>query len=237
MLSANQLINYCIQAIEHPYFYGTYGQKATKQLYNSKKKQYPKYYNWNYKNSFTGQRVFDCVGLIKGAIWSDGDFNKTPKYAKATDLSADGMFNKCTKKGSIKNIPEIVGLLVHCSGHIGVYVGNGYVIEARGHEYGVQKNKLKDRHFTEYGYCPYIEYTAPVTIKPPVKPSVNIKYFKKCKSSYSSIVDALKSIGEPSNYMYRKKIAIKNGIKNYCGSAAQNVKMLNKLKKGILIKP
>lgn len=64
-----------------------------------------------------------------------------------------------------------------------------------------------------------------------------VTYFKKCNSKYTSIVDALKSIGADSSYAYRKKIAAKNNISNYSGTAAQNTKMLNLLKNGKLIKP
>lgn len=63
------------------------------------------------------------------------------------------------------------------------------------------------------------------------------EYFKKCKSGFLSLSDALESIGENPSYSYRKKIALANSIKNYKGSAAQNIKMLSLLKKGKLIKP
>lgn len=234
MITNLQLVEYAKKAIGLPYFYGTFGHLATKALYNAKKKQYPKYYDWEYKTSYNGKRVFDCVGLIKGALWSGGNFSVNPKYKRSEDLSANGMFNKCKNTGNISNIPEVVGLLVWCDGHIGIYAGNGYVIEARGHAYGVQKNKLSARGFKKYGYCPFVTYqTAPN----PEKPVVNAKYFPKCKTSYYSIVDALKSVGAGSNYIYRKEIATANGIKRYCGSAQQNIDMLNMLKAGKLKRP
>ncbi|MBP5380094.1 MAG: glucosaminidase domain-containing protein [Ruminococcus sp.] len=62
-------------------------------------------------------------------------------------------------------------------------------------------------------------------------------YFKRCSSSYSSIVDALNSIGADSSFNYRKKIAAANNISNYSGTAAQNTQMLNLLKAGQLVKP
>lgn len=57
-------------------------------------------------------------------------------------------------------------------------------------------------------------------------------------SSYkgNSIVDALKQIGIDSSFSNRKKIAIRNNISNYTGTAIQNTKMLNLLKKGKLLK-
>ena len=62
-------------------------------------------------------------------------------------------------------------------------------------------------------------------------------YFKKYTGNSDSIVDALKSISEESEYGYRSMIASKNGITNYTGSATQNTKLLNLLKAGKLIRP
>lgn len=65
----------------------------------------------------------------------------------------------------------------------------------------------------------------------------NVKYFKKYKGTSGSIVVALTSINEDSSFDYRRKIAIKNKITNYKGTYEQNIKMLNLLKNGKLIKP
>lgn len=62
-------------------------------------------------------------------------------------------------------------------------------------------------------------------------------YFKKYTGKTVSIVDALKAIGSNPTFTYRKKIAAKNGIKNYSGTAAQNTTMLILLKQGKLLKP
>lgn len=62
------------------------------------------------------------------------------------------------------------------------------------------------------------------------------KYYKKCANKYTSIVDALKSIGVDSSFSNRKKIASANGIKGYLGLPYQNIRMLNLLKSGTLKK-
>lgn len=69
-----------------------------------------------------------------------------------------------------------------------------------------------------------------------VKSAGTTKYYKKCASKYTSIVDALKSIGVDSSYSNRRKIASKNGIKAYVGLPSQNIRMLNLLKTGTLKK-
>ncbi len=65
---------------------------------------------------------------------------------------------------------------------------------------------------------------------------IDIKYYEPCLKKYASISEALKSIGADGSYAHRKKIAIKNGITNYTGTAKQNITILNKLKQGKLIK-
>lgn len=58
------------------------------------------------------------------------------------------------------------------------------------------------------------------------------KNTSKAKSSYkgNSLVDYLKSIKVDSSPANRKKIAAKYGIKNYKGTAAQNLQLLNKMR-------
>lgn len=51
-----------------------------------------------------------------------------------------------------------------------------------------------------------------------------------------SFVDGLKSIGVDSSFVNRKRIARANGIDNYKGTAFQNNRLLNMLKKGTLRK-
>lgn len=64
-----------------------------------------------------------------------------------------------------------------------------------------------------------------------------IKYFPKCDESIQSITKGLENICSFKSMKYRKKIAEVNDIKNYEGTTEQNMELLNKLKKGLLIKP
>lgn len=78
------------------------------------------------------------------------------------------------------------------------------------------------------GYI-YLPLTEKVTLN-------TTKYYSACASKYTSIVKALNSINVNSSYSHRAKIAKANGISGYRGSASQNIKMLNLLKQGKLIK-
>lgn len=60
-------------------------------------------------------------------------------------------------------------------------------------------------------------------------------YYAKYTGSSTSIVDALKSLGIDSSFSNREKIAAKNGINNYSGTASQNSQLLALLKQGKLI--
>ena len=68
--------------------------------------------------------------------------------------------------------------------------------------------------------------------------SKKVKYYEPIKSyKGNSFVDALKKRGVSATMAFRKKIASVNGIKNYTGTAKQNSKLLNLMKKGKLVKP
>lgn len=153
------------------YWYGTCGYACTETLLKSKTNQYPDHYGDSrmskYKKHIAEGRVCsDCIGLFKSYAWDkDGDIDtRASSYGsnEQPDNGSKTTLNKCKVKGSIDTIPEIPGLAVwtETGGHIGVYVGGGYVVEARGFSYGVQRNQLNKRGFTTWGLYPFVEYTA-----------------------------------------------------------------------------
>ena len=161
------LVEHCKKALNEgwQYVYGTIGQVLTKTILAQKQAQYPEQINKyiDLIKTFIGKRTVDCVNLIKSYLWWDSSKNdvvydiKYDKY-EGTWMSADGAFSKATEKGDISTIPEIPGICVRYPGHIGVYIGNGEVIEARGTKYGVVKTKLNERGWTHWLKYPGIEY-------------------------------------------------------------------------------
>lgn len=112
------------------------------------------------RHNWLGKRTADCVGLIKGYGWYDTESGKIAVGSNGMqDVTADGMFSAATEKGTIDTIPEIPGLAVWHEGHIGIYIGNGEVIEAMGTQYGVVKTQLKNGKWTHWLKVPYIQYT------------------------------------------------------------------------------
>lgn len=64
------------------------------------------------------------------------------------------------KNGSISTLPEVPGVLLFLNGHVGVYIGGGYAVEARGFAYGVVMTKVAGRGWKNWAYIPssVIEY-------------------------------------------------------------------------------
>lgn len=70
--------------------------------------------------------AFDCSGLICYYL------SKVGRENKGFDMRADDLYNHYPKSEILEP-----GMLVHRSGHIGVYIGYNHVIEARGRDWGV----------------------------------------------------------------------------------------------------
>ena len=155
------LASFAVQCLGRPYIYGTYGQILTERLLLDRASTYPsrigpervKYAREHY----IGKRVSDCEGMIKNYLWADSP-DTAPTYNASQDLSANGAFQAATVKGKIDTIPEVPGICVRYSGHVGVYIGNGEVVEERGFNYGCVKTRLKDRAWTDWFEHPWIDY-------------------------------------------------------------------------------
>lgn len=160
------------------YANGMFGQPITKSIIEQKANQLPNWYNKsNRKESLynlvgQGYFGFDCVCLIKAVLWGwNGDLTKTNGGAvygsnNVPDINADQMIESCIDVSTdFSNIQ--VGEVVWISGHIGVYVGDGTVIECTPKwENRVQYTAVvnlgfergKARFWTKHGKLPYIQY-------------------------------------------------------------------------------
>ena len=163
MFTSKQLADFCkeVYAAKWVYWYGTYGKKCSKSLYESKKRQYPSHYTADRTSGYMreiaeGRTCADCVGMIKGFFWKNGKVDAEPKYAtnNCPDVSANGMIKLCKETGKIATIPDEPGLVVWKDGHIGVYIGNGYTIEMRGFAYDCVKRKVTAGPWTKWGRLP-----------------------------------------------------------------------------------
>ena len=92
------------------------------------------------------------------------------------DVGANQMNDLAVDKGPIDTIPEIPGLLVWMDGHIGIYIGDGQVIEAMGTLYGVVQTELDGRGWVNWMKNPYIDYieeTEPTPTSDTPEPTMN----------------------------------------------------------------
>lgn len=116
--------------------------------------------------------AFDCCGLVKGILWGF-DANTKKVYGGADyksngvdDLNEKGLFNQCANISDDMST-AMEGDFLYMSGHCGIYIGGGKVVESSpAWENGVQITKLTDRKWKAHGRLKYITYTDTVTVKP-----------------------------------------------------------------------
>lgn len=108
------------------------------------KKAY-KLYTERLAAGMTGIRAFDCSGLVVWGLQTLG--------LQDEDISSRGLYNLCTKIG--KNDLRTGDFVYHHNGikivHVGVYVGNGQVLEDRGYIYGVVMTKRAAGYWNRFG--------------------------------------------------------------------------------------
>lgn len=115
-------------------------------------------------------RLSDCSGLIKGILWG---YPENGKYQSngVPDINANTMISKYCSEVSNNFSTIKKGELVWMSGHIGVYIGDGVVIESSPKwENGIQRtycngcgisNKygLNSRTWKKHGKFKYLDYS------------------------------------------------------------------------------
>lgn len=144
------------------YVWGTYGGVFDEAMFDYKVNQYPDEVGSHaefIRQNWLGGRTADCVGLIKGYGWFNADSHQVEYGAnRMPDIGADAMYENATEKGTIDTIPEIPGLAVWHEGHIGIYIGNGQVIQAANTRAGVIQTPIGDTGWTHWLKVPYINY-------------------------------------------------------------------------------
>lgn len=158
------IVKWAVHAQENRwgYVYGTYGDVLNETLLTSKLSQYPDEvgsYEEFIRQNWFGKRTADCVGLIKGYSWYNTETAQIQIGANGMpDISANAMFENASEKGTIDTIPEIPGLAVWHEGHIGIYIGNGEVVQAANTTVGVIQTPVGQSDWTHWLKIPYISY-------------------------------------------------------------------------------
>lgn len=168
MYNNNGLVEHCKAWLKYPtrYGWGCWGQPVSESIITAKAKQYPDHYDYARQSQLRkliGKAwLIDCVGLIKNYYWGMVPGGTKVEYQLKTDVSADDMYYRASIKGIMRNMPDQTGICVQLPGHIGVYIGDGKVIESTRGVFGdgVVVTKLTDRKWEHWLQCPYIEYKA-----------------------------------------------------------------------------
>ncbi len=103
------------------------------------------YSNWSYVYGGATPGAVDCSGLIYS-------------YAGGYRVGDAQTFNSDWRYSLGSSIPNIHGLGLYQPGHVGVYVGNGMAVDARGDEYGVCYESVWSHGWTQYFKVPGVSY-------------------------------------------------------------------------------
>lgn len=164
-MTGRELADLCAAQVGQAYVWGGLGYTLTESRLAQLKAIYPKTYTASYEKKareFMGKPVYDCVGLIKHFLWGNKGDGVLKYYGtnNIPDTTANGLYALSTARGVIATLPEMPGLLLHRDGHVGIYIGGGKLVEARGIYYGVVLSNVRDRDFTAWGKLPGVEYKA-----------------------------------------------------------------------------
>ena len=186
------------------------------------KEIYEKYdtkYVWGsfMNKSKNGKLCTDCSGFIKGILWG---YPTKGKYASngVPDINADTMIKMCKDVSSNFNNIEI-GEVVWIKGHIGIYIGNGIVLESTSKwSSKLQKTALLNqkaikglngRTWSKHGKLPYLNYVKSYPNVYVVKKGDNLtKIANKYKVSVNELA-ALNNIKNKNLIYVGQKLKIK----------------------------
>ena len=147
------------------YIWGTAGEKwtAAKQANLEKTTDADRKMGRLYGKKWIGHYVADCSGLFSWAFKQLGSY----MYH-----GSNTMWNKyCTAQGELRNGKRTDGKELkpgtdvftynaskNNRGHVGLYIGNGWVIEAQGTQAGVCRSKITNSKWVEWGELKRVDY-------------------------------------------------------------------------------
>ena len=211
------------------------------------------------KKTYSKYKILPSMTVAQAILESSwGQSTLSKKYYNFFGMKAGSNYNGETV--TLQTTEEINGKLVKVNGTFRAYHSfdegiEGYYKFITGYSrysnlIGETNYKEACRKIREDGWATDSKYTTKLinlieqynltqfdpNPSPDPIPEPDTGCYPACSSGYSSLVDALNSIGVDSSYNNRSKIAAANGISNYSGTPAQNTKMLNLLKQGKLKK-
>jgi hypothetical protein len=142
MKTGTGLAEFAKRKIGTPYFYGAKWNVLTETYMQQMHSRYPKtvtnsYMNKARKKGQLGKENTDCSGLIYGY--------------RGKNIGSYQLYSTAKKRLPISDVSKFaVGTVLWKKGHVGVYVGDGKCVEAKGINYGVVMTEVSSQKW-EYG--------------------------------------------------------------------------------------
>ena len=152
------------------YIWGQWGGTWTQAKQNAASREM----TIKYGSKWIGHRVADCSGLF---LWAYSELGEGIAHG------SNSIFDRyCSAKGQLKKGKRtdgadlLPGTAVFTGdskehGHIGLFIGNGEVIEAAGTEQGVIKSKVTATKWTWWGELKAVSYPGRETSETPSEPT------------------------------------------------------------------
>lgn len=228
MITTAALVGKFQEALDNDwgYIWGTAGikwtearQKQIEQTTDSDRAQARKY-----GEKWIGHMVADCSGLF---TWAFKQLGGTMYHGSNT------MYLKwCTYKGELKNGKRTdgaalkPGTAVFCwngktYSHVGLYIGNGWVIEAAGTVAGVIKTKVTASKWDAWGELKGVDYEgtqpAPEPEKPTIRKGSKGTFVRQCQEMLKKLGYDLGSAGVDGDFGTMTEKAVKAFQKTHDG--------------------
>ena len=162
--------DWCLQRIGNPYIYGATGKACTPSYRQARAAQYPSYAakiekncprlsgkasscancKWADPSTGKGKLAYDCAQFTRWCMNAVG-------ISLVSGANSQWQKTNWQEAGDIDTIPRDRMCLVYREDddgkkhHTGVYLGDGYIVHAKGHDYGVVKELLGNPRFTHWG--------------------------------------------------------------------------------------
>ncbi len=141
------------------YLWSGLGQLMSQAVLDQVNGRYPDHCDRAQRKRYAGLTggnayAFDCSGLIKSYYF--GGLG-SPLYDESRDWNSNTLYARAARKGPLSTLPEEPGLCVYRENHVGVYVGDGRVVDAspsHGEMGGVQAAGLDTGGWTDWFECP-----------------------------------------------------------------------------------
>ena len=170
-IKASDLIAKFQYALDHKggYIWGATGGIWTEAQQKAATREMTK----KYGAQWIGHRVWDCSGLFYWAFKELGGYmyhGSNTMYKSYCTNKGKLSGGKRSDRQELKPGTSVYTGTENDHGHVGLYIGNGEVIEAKGTQSGIIKSKVSDKKWTYWGELKGVSYNSTPTPAPEPEP-------------------------------------------------------------------